>query len=70
METFSMGDDIRHRKGDAQCPGCAAQFPEPCQCGGLVHATAGEEEDDEGNFALSTRCDQCGRSDEDLAEAV
>jgi hypothetical protein len=70
METFSMGDDLIHRRGDAECPGCAAEFPEPCRCGGLVHAAAGEQEDADGNFLLSTRCDRCGRSDEDLAEAV
>jgi hypothetical protein len=70
METFSMGDDVTHRRGDAQCPGCAAQFPEPCRCGGLVHAAGGQEEDADGNAVLSTCCDQCGRSEEDLAEAV
>jgi hypothetical protein len=35
-----------------------------------VHASLGEEEDLEGNALMSTRCDQCGRTDEDLAEAV
>jgi hypothetical protein len=33
-----------------------------------VHATALEDPDT--NPVITTRCDQCGRSDEDLAEAV
>jgi hypothetical protein len=70
MERFVIGDDVSHRRGDAECPGCAAQFPEPCRCGGLLHAGVGQEEDLDGNPVLSVRCDQCGRSDEDLAEAV
>jgi hypothetical protein len=70
MEKFSIGDDVSHRVGDAQCSACATEFPEPCRCGGLVHASLGEEEDLEGNALMSTRCDQCGRTDEDLAEAV
>jgi hypothetical protein len=70
METFAIGDDRGHRVGDGRCAACAAEFPEPCQCGGLVHAASGEAEDLDGNPILSTRCDQCGRSDEDLAEAV
>lgn len=70
MDMFAVGEDVNHRRGDARCPACAAQYPEPCRCGGLVHASAGDAEDLDGNPLLSTRCDHCGRSDEDLAEAV
>ena len=70
MERFAIGEDAGHRVGDARCPACASEFPEPCGCGGLMHAATGEEEDLDGNAVVSTRCDQCGRSDEDLAEAV
>jgi hypothetical protein len=68
MEQFAVGDDANHRVGIAHCPACAEDFPEPCRCGGLVHATALEDPDT--NPVITTRCDQCGRSDEDLAEAV
>jgi hypothetical protein len=70
MESFAIGDDLSHRVGDRECPGCAQDFPEPCRCGGLVHASVTDVEDLEGNPVLATRCDRCGRSDEDLAEAV
>ena len=70
MEQFAIGDDVGHRVGDRRCPACAAEFPEPCRCGGLLHAATDVEQDDAGNLVLSTRCDQCGRSEGDLAEAV
>jgi hypothetical protein len=70
MEPFVVGEDVNHRTGDATCPACVEDFPEPCSCGGLVHATALELEEPEGEPVLTTRCDQCGRSDEDLAEAI
>jgi hypothetical protein len=70
MESFIVGEDVNHRPGDANCQACAEDFPEPCPCGGFVHATAIELEEPEGEPVLTTRCDQCGRSDEDLAEAV
>jgi len=70
MELFEVGDVMSHRKGDRRCPACAAEFPERCRCGGLVHASAGPEDDPDGNPLMSTRCDECGRSDEDLAQAV
>jgi hypothetical protein len=49
MEMFEVGEDLTHCKGDRCCPACAAQFPEPCRCGGLVHASAGADEDPDGN---------------------
>lgn len=70
MDMFVVGDDVNHRRGDAGCPACAAEFPEPCRCGGFVHAAAGDQEDLDGNAVVTTRCDLCGRADEDLAEAV
>jgi len=49
MEMFAVGEDLTHRKGDRRCPARAAQLPEPCRCGGLVHASAGADEDPDGN---------------------
>jgi hypothetical protein len=70
MEQFVVGENINHRAGDRGCRACAEDFPEPCRCGGLVHATALALEEPDGDPVLTTRCDHCGRSDEDLAEAV
>jgi len=70
MEEFVVGEIVNHQVGDAHCPACAEDFPEPCGCGGLVHASVLEVEDPDDNPLITTRCDQCGRSDEDLAEAV
>jgi len=41
------------------------EYPEPCPCGGLIHAAAAGE-DEEGTVALETRCDQCGRTEDAL----
>jgi len=70
MEPFIVGENETHRAGDAHCAACAEDFPEPCQCGGLVHASVLEAMDPDDAPLITTRCDQCGRSDEDLAEAV
>ena len=70
MKLFTVGTAVNHHVGDAQGPECWELYPEPCRCGGLMHAATGEEEDLDGSAVVSTRCDQCGRSDEDLAEAV
>ena len=70
MEQFVVGEVSSHRVGDAHCPECAEDFPEPCACGGFVHASVLELEAKDDDPVITTRCDQCGRSDEDLAETV
>lgn len=70
MVMFSVGDNTTHRIGDRRCPACAETYPESCTCGGLVHASAGEPGDVERDAELTTACDHCGRSDDELAEAV
>jgi hypothetical protein len=65
---FTVGEQINHRIGDLQCPECWEEYPEPCQCGGLMHAAGGEEEDVDGNVLLMTCCDRCGRSEDQLDE--
>lgn len=64
MKVFAIGDEINHHVGDAQCPECWEEYPEPCPCGGLMHAAATGEEDLDGNAVLITMCDQCGRSED------
>lgn len=64
---FTIGAEIDHEIGDHDCPVCAQDYPEPCRCGGLVHAATGED-DVEGNPVLITACDVCGRSEDQLDE--
>jgi len=64
---FTVGSEPNHHIGNAQCPECAEEYPEPCRCGGLMHA-AGAEEDEDGTTQLTTCCDQCGRSEDQLDE--
>jgi hypothetical protein len=68
MKLFGVGDEVNHHPGDPQCPECWEEYPAPCKCGGLIHAAGGDEEDEEGNVLLTTRCDKCGRSEEQLEE--
>lgn len=64
-ELFVIGDETTHVVGDAKCPECLEEYPEPCPCGGLIDAASGEE-DTGGTDWPATRCDHCGRSEEEL----
>ncbi len=64
MMLFKLGEEIDHRGDDLECPECYEEYPEPCPCGGLIHAAAGEI-DAEGNPTLLTQCDRCGRSEDE-----
>ncbi len=68
MPLFTVGEEATHRVGDAACAECWEEYPEPCSCGGLIHAAGGEEEDEDGNVLLTTQCDRCGRTEEELGE--
>jgi hypothetical protein len=68
MKLFVVGEEATHHVGDPLCPACWESYPESCRCGGLIHAAGGSEEDIDGNVLLVTRCDQCGRSQEELDE--
>ena len=69
MKLFEVGEVVNHRVGDPQCPECPEEYPEPCRCGGLMHASETAEEDRDGNVVIVTLCDQCGRNEDQLAEA-
>ncbi len=69
MRLFAIGDEIDHEAGNPRCPRCWEDYPAPCRCGGLMHAAGGEEEDENGNVLLTTCCDRCGRSEDQLEEA-
>jgi hypothetical protein len=60
--------DVAHHVADPGCPSCYDEYPGACQCGGLMHATAGLEEDEDGFPVLTTECDQCGRSEPEAAD--
>ena len=64
---FTLGTDTEHTVGDHDCPACPENYPEPCRCGGLIHASVGDE-DVEDNATLITACDVCGRSEDQLDE--
>jgi hypothetical protein len=76
--SFILDDEV-HFCADPDCPACASEYPQPCRCGGLMHGgsalePAGEPETVGGiegdSEAVSTRCDACGRSEDDLSEEV
>jgi hypothetical protein len=66
-ELFTLGADDHHAVADPGCPACPESYPEPCPCGGLMHAATGDA-DVEGNPVLLTACDVCGRSEDQLDE--
>jgi len=68
MTLFTVGEVVSHRRGDHECPECSEDYPEPCRCGGLIHASDSAEADPDGNLLLVTLCDQCGRSEDQLDE--
>ena len=68
MALFTVGEETNHHAGDPGCPECWEEYPAPCKCGGLIHAAGGVEEDEDGNVLLTTKCDHCGRSEEELEE--
>ena len=49
-----------HESGDHTfCPGCWSGYPKKCECGGVVHAEFGDEDQDS-DYWLSYACDKCG----------
>ena len=68
MDVFTISAEVIHNVEDRACPTCLEDYPEPCRCGGLMHAEAGEELDADGNHPVVTRCDVCGRSEDQLDE--
>jgi len=68
MAFFDVGEAVNHRVGDQQCPECSEEYPEPCRCGGLMHAADTSEVDADGNVVLVTLCDRCGRNEDQLDE--
>lgn len=68
MKVFTVGEETNHRVGDAGCVECLEPYPEPCPCGGLIHAAGGPDEEGEEDVVAITRCDRCGATEDDLDE--
>jgi hypothetical protein len=67
MADLILGDEA-HSAGDPQCAMCLDEYPEPCACGGLIHGAP--QDDGENEVIVVTRCDGCGRNEEDLETDV
>ena len=68
MQLFTVIEEALHHVGDVHCPGCLEEYPGACGCGGLMHGEGEGPEGEDGSVSLRTRCDQCGRSQEDIEE--
>jgi hypothetical protein len=66
---FAVNEEVDHHVGDAQCPACADEYPEPCPCAGLMHGVV-TDDTHEGKTWATTKCDRCGRSEEDVEEEL
>ena len=66
VRVFTLGAQDTHTVGDRTCPSCLENYPEPCRCGGLLHAAPTGDEDTDGNPVLVTCCDLCARSEDQL----
>ncbi|HEY7040364.1 MAG TPA: hypothetical protein VID28_16000 [Methylomirabilota bacterium] len=65
LKPFRIGDETTHIAGDTKCPECLEGYPDLCPCGGLIHAATGEPDDTGADWPV-TRCDRCGRAEEEL----
>ena len=66
MEPFTITEETIHHAGDRACQECVEDYPEACVCGGVMHAENAEAPDADGNYPIVTRCDYCGRSEDEL----
>jgi hypothetical protein len=63
-QTFQVGDmDYNHEIGNDKCSKgwCdgGSNYPDQCDCGGLIHADFGDENCD-CDYWLYRKCDRCG----------
>lgn len=56
-------DGNEHIVGDKGCSECWQDYPKTCDCGGLIHASFGDENAD-GDYYLNYKCDKCGSTEE------
>lgn len=58
-----------HEEGNKNCPSCWFGYPVACECGGLIHAAFGDE-NEEGDWWLIYKCDKCGEDYEEATERI
>lgn len=59
---FPLGETgDMHEIGNEECADCWGDYPKPCECGGLIHASWGDENIDD--YWLYTQCDRCGEEE-------
>ena len=66
---FAVNDETDHHLGNAACPACSEGYPELCPCGGLMHGVT-TEDTHAGTTWVTTQCEQCERSEEDVEEEL
>ena len=66
---FAVNEEANHHVADPACAACSDEYPEPCPCGGLMHGMA-TDNTREGTAWETTKCDRCGRSEEDVEEEL
>lgn len=54
-------NNYEHDGGLDNCRACWEGYPKICECGGLVHADFGDENEN-GDYWLTKQCDNCGES--------
>jgi len=54
-------DEKKHTEGP-NCDECWMDYPKPCECGGFIHASFGDENYD-GDYWLYTKCDKCSKNE-------
>lgn len=63
MNKLFLGDTNEiHEIGNNECSTCWKGYPRKHECGGLIHATFGDENSD-GDYWLYYKCDKCGETD-------
>jgi len=61
-------DVYEHIIGDERCQECWRDYPKKCKCGGLIHASFGDEDED-CEYWLYEMCDKCGENYNPLCES-
>jgi hypothetical protein len=70
MDYFVIVGPEAHQQGRVDCPACVEQYPTRCPCQGFMHAESVGDEGPDGDVAVATRCDMCGRSQDEVAEEL
>jgi len=58
-----LKDSYDHEEGNWKCQvgWCGTNYPQACECGGIIHANYGGERDS--YYWLATKCDKCHKTE-------